>query len=66
MSVGGSLAVVELEGQIWVFGPDLGSTGHDLDARQSSMVPGRPGCAWLAYHCRNMEEGPVATWGWPE
>jgi hypothetical protein len=43
-SVGGSPAAVELEGQVWVFGPDLGPTGHDLDATQSSTAPGWPGC----------------------
>jgi hypothetical protein len=29
-SVGGSPAAVDLEGQVWVFGPDLGPTDHDL------------------------------------
>jgi hypothetical protein len=52
-------------GQVWVSGPDMDPTGHDLDARQSSTTPGWPGCAWLAYRWGNVDDGLAAIWGWP-
>jgi hypothetical protein len=63
--LGGLPTVVELEGQVWVFGPNLDPTGHDLDAWQSSIAPGWPGCAWLAYQRGNVDDGPATIWGWP-
>jgi hypothetical protein len=44
-SVGGSPAAAELEGQVWVSGPDLDPTSHDLDACAVSFG------AWVAWLC---------------
>jgi hypothetical protein len=53
--VGGSPAVVEIEGRIWASRSDLGSSSHDQDARLlSPTAPVWPGCAfsrsvWLVF-----------------
>jgi hypothetical protein len=56
--VGGSPAAVVLEGQIWAFGPGLGSMGYDQDARLRYVTAAK------CLSCAFFRSFWLVSWAW--